>query len=78
MPTRKIGEPPPRPCTHPDHRPHGMRVYEPGTYEHECPRCHQIVVFTVRDRWCYSTRRWPHETGGYRPSGPLPRSSCFA
>lgn len=34
-------------CTHPDHNPPDMRVFEPGTYEHTCPRCGTITIFTV-------------------------------
>lgn len=52
MPTKKIAEPPPPPCRHPDHKPAGMRVYEPGTYEHTCPACGARHVFTVqRPTW---------------------------
>ena len=45
--TRKIGEPPPRPCQDPQHNPAGMVVREPGMYEHICPRCGQKQIFTV-------------------------------
>jgi hypothetical protein len=50
MPTRKIRNLEPeieRPCTHPEHNPPGHAVYEPGVYEHECPRCHKKIQFTV-------------------------------
>jgi hypothetical protein len=49
MSTRKIADPPAKPCTHPEHHPPSMMVFQPGTYEHECPKCHHIVVFTVQD-----------------------------
>lgn len=55
MPTRRIADVPdrcasPRPCTHPDHGPPTMMVYEPGVYEHICPRCGAVHVFTVEER----------------------------
>lgn len=71
MPTRKIADPPPRPCSHPEHDPPGMMVFAPGTYEHECPRCHHIIVFTVRERWLSSGKC------SWLPVGTLPKSSCF-
>ena len=46
MTTRKIAEPV-NPCTHPEHNPPSMMVFEPGTYEHECPSCHEKQVFEV-------------------------------
>lgn len=48
MPTRKIAEASDKRCYDPDHSPPTMRVFEPGTYEHECPTCHFKTVFTVR------------------------------
>ena len=47
--TRKIADPPPLPCTHPEHDPAGMIVREPGTYEHICPSCGKRQVFTIRN-----------------------------
>ena len=35
------------PCTHPEHNPPSMRVYESGIYEHVCPGCGARQVFTV-------------------------------
>lgn len=46
MPTRKIRDAQ-IPCRHPEHNPPNMRVYEPGSYEHECPSCHRKVQFEV-------------------------------
>jgi len=40
-----VGE---KPCRHPEHNPPNMRVYKPGTYEHECPKCGSKIEFTVR------------------------------
>ena len=38
--TRKIADPPPDPCMHPEHNFPGMLVLEPGAvYEHICPQC---------------------------------------
>lgn len=51
MPTRKISGPNdrlPRRCRHPEHSPPSMCVFEPGTYEHECPACYAVTYFTVR------------------------------
>lgn len=39
-----------RPCTHPEHAPPSMRVFEPGVYEHECPACGEKVTFEVYPR----------------------------
>jgi hypothetical protein len=48
MPTRKIADEKDfRPCRHPDHEPPKMMVFQPGTYEHECPACGKKIVFTV-------------------------------
>lgn len=49
--TRKIGDEPPRPCSHPEHNPAGMVVREPGIYEHTCPGCGQKQIFTVTSAW---------------------------
>jgi hypothetical protein len=45
--TRKIADPPSPPCPHPEHRPPGMMVFEPGMYEHTCPECGNITRFSV-------------------------------
>ena len=54
MPTRRIDDPKDTwrglPCRHPEHRPPGMRVFEPGTYEHICPACGKKTVFVVSPR----------------------------
>ena len=34
-------------CKHPEHDPPKMMVFEPGTYEHECPGCGKKIVFRV-------------------------------
>jgi hypothetical protein len=56
MPTRKIHEgaddtwakvAEARPCRDPGHNQPTMRVFQPGTYEHECPTCHRKMVFRV-------------------------------
>lgn len=52
MPTKKISEPDNpwglnAPCVHPEHNPPNMMVFEPGTYEHECPSCGVKTVFVV-------------------------------
>ena len=44
---RKIGDAPPRPCTHPEHNPPNMITLEPGMYEHTCPACGKKQVFIV-------------------------------
>lgn len=52
-PTRRLpdGERPAwnsiRQCQDPDHNPPSMMVWEPGTYEHTCPRCGMKMQFTV-------------------------------
>ena len=56
MPTRRLPDPPEpkggytrtRPhCRHPEHDPPKMIVYKAGTYEHTCPACGHVTVFTV-------------------------------
>lgn len=37
----------PIPCSHPEHNPPSMRVFEPGVYEHTCPKCGAKKTFTV-------------------------------
>jgi len=52
MPERKIGEPnwPTAHCRDKDHRPAAMLVRPPGVYEHTCPACGKIVIFTIQPR----------------------------
>lgn len=39
-------------CVHPEHKPPGMIVLEPGTWEHTCPACGEKTVFRVeRPTW---------------------------
>jgi hypothetical protein len=45
--TRKIGDLRERPCRHPEHDPHGMRVFDDGVYEHTCPACGSTGRFMV-------------------------------
>lgn len=47
--TRKIAEPQQAKfvCKDIQHNPPTHIVYSPGTYEHRCPKCHRIIVFTV-------------------------------
>lgn len=52
MPTRKIADAPPRPCSHPEHNPPSHRVFFPGTYEHQCPGCGATHVFVVSPVYC--------------------------
>lgn len=40
------------PCFAPDHRPPGMIVLEPGTYEHSCSQCGERTVFVVSGVYC--------------------------
>lgn len=47
MPTRKIADLPPGPCTDSEHNPPTMMLWEPGIYEHTCPRCGAKVRFCV-------------------------------
>lgn len=49
MPTRKIGEVDNEKmrCRDPEHNPPTHIVYEPGIWEHECPRCGRKVRFVV-------------------------------
>lgn len=50
MPTRKVSDdkwPDEEVCQHPDHNPPAMRVFEPGTYEHQCSGCKRKFTFTV-------------------------------
>ncbi len=46
MPTKKIADEI-RPCSHPDHDPPNMRVFENGLWEHICPACGHRQVFRV-------------------------------
>jgi hypothetical protein len=51
MPTRKVRDYEKNPkysqCLDPEHLPPTMVVWDPGEYEHECPRCHHITKFIV-------------------------------
>jgi hypothetical protein len=51
MPERRISDNTnlwqPSHCTHPEHYPASMVVREAGTYEHECPACHNVMRFVV-------------------------------
>lgn len=44
--TRKVAEPR-QFCRHPEHKPAGHIVLQPGTYEHVCPGCGQTTRFHV-------------------------------
>ena len=84
MPTRKVADAPTPPCRHWGHAPPTMRVFAPGTYEHTCPKCGQVTVFTVRGVTWMDARdamrsRYIRlvDRGGYQPSGDLPKGSCF-
>lgn len=35
------------PCLDPEHNPPTMQVFEPGHYEHVCPRCKVTTWFIV-------------------------------
>lgn len=52
MPTRKIAEPNDgeKKCMDPEHNVPQFMVFEPGTYEHECPSCGNIIRFTIRSK----------------------------
>lgn len=52
MPTRKILDHK-QMCRHPEHLPPTHQVFDPGTYEHRCPNCNEITIFTIPQRWCY-------------------------
>lgn len=51
MPTRRIDDATPHwranQCLDPDHNVPTMQYFPPGRYEHECPSCHHVFVFTV-------------------------------
>jgi hypothetical protein len=49
MPLRKIGGPEfpedkEKYCTDPEHNPPTHLYLTPGTYEHECPACHRVII----------------------------------
>jgi hypothetical protein len=44
--TRKVAESK-RFCNHPEHKPAGHIVRQPGTYEHTCPGCGATITFHV-------------------------------
>jgi hypothetical protein len=51
MPTRKIADFDQKQiCRDPGHNPPTMMLFEPGIYEHECPSCHNKMIFTVPPR----------------------------
>jgi hypothetical protein len=56
MPTRKVKDyekdPKYATCLDPDHKPPTMVVWDPGEYEHTCPRCGRITKFVVPMREC--------------------------
>ncbi len=43
----------PDPCNNHEHNPPSMMVFEPGTYEHECPGCGAKQVFVVRQNYTF-------------------------
>jgi hypothetical protein len=46
--TRKIADAPAASCFDlQQHSPPTMQVFSPGTWEHTCPTCRRVVVFTV-------------------------------
>ena len=45
-------------CRSPEHNPPGMIVLKPGTYEWECPTCHEKQIVVVRPE---PTCRAPHD-----------------
>jgi len=47
MPTCKIDEPEAPFCRDAEHDPPPMQVFEPGLYEHECPKCHKKQFFRI-------------------------------
>lgn len=49
---RKIADAPPPPCRNREHDPPMGIVLPDGTYEHECPGCHDKQVFTVTRPYC--------------------------
>jgi hypothetical protein len=59
MLTKKIEPIPPfpdnysgMPCFHREHYPPSMMVFKPGTYEHTCPACGHVTIFTVQRSYC--------------------------
>jgi hypothetical protein len=67
MPTKKIADPPPPPCRHPDHKPPSHQVFQPGSYQHVCPRCGQTTPFVVH-RTQLSASRCSNEASTSRRS----------
>jgi len=49
MSTRKLDEPKlnKEQCHNPEHDPPKMMVFEPGSYEHECPGCKMKQYFRI-------------------------------
>lgn len=61
MPTRKISGPADiKKCQHPEHNVPMNQFFEPGTYEHECPSCGNIIRFAVPEPSLKSNfeKRW--------------------
>lgn len=52
MPLKKIADPPPRPCLHPEHNFPSMIVLDPGTYEYTCPGCGASRIVRVTGPSC--------------------------
>ena len=51
MPTKKIADDTgwkQKLCRDPGHNPPSHMVYEPGAYEHTCPKCNRKLIFTVQ------------------------------
>lgn len=54
MPTKKIADlPSVKDCTHPDHKPPTLQVFEDGIYEHTCPKCGMKTKFVVNKSVAY-------------------------
>lgn len=51
MPTIKIKDLS-RPCLSSQHNPPSMMVYSPGVYQHTCPACGAVQIFTVYGVYC--------------------------
>lgn len=64
MPTRKIADLK-KSCSHPEHNPPSMMVFDDGVWEHECPGCGHIQVFGVfRPTMSTGDARWTSSGGG--------------
>jgi transposase len=72
MPTRKIRDlDPQEKCLNRDHEPPRNMVYSEGVYEHTCPGCGKVTVFTVRTHSWMSRGipLWPTGVGGKQTDG---------